>query len=148
MPRQLALDNMRNEAMEVESQLMAQAQLAAPQPIGNGYHHVQARLEDPEQESSGALEEEPFYRNSPLSAIGQDARSLLANALNPNKDLLVQIGQELQAPPEVLSQCRRAHNSSGLLFSQLNNATVQDLCHVLKRLRMRDLSDKLVQCIH
>ena len=94
------------------------------------------------------MEEEPYYRNSPLSAISEDARHLLADALNSNKEFVIRIGQELQAPPDVLTQCRRARNSSGLLFGQLNDATVHDLCDVLKRFGREDLSDKLVQCMY
>ena len=153
MPRQAALNKMRNEAMEVEHQLMyppQQACAAPPQPMENGHHHMhmQPHLADPERESSGTMEEEPYYRNSPLSAIGEDARHLLADALNSNKEFVIRIGQELQAPPDVLTQCRRARNSSGLLFSQLNNATVHDLCNVLRKFRMEDLSDKLVRCMY
>ena len=147
MPREAALNIMHNEAREVESQ---QACAAPPQPLENGHHHMhmQPHLADPERESSGAMEEERFYRNSPLSAIGEDARHLLADTLDSNKELVIRIGQELQAPPDVLTQCRWARNSSGLLFSQLNHATVHDLCLVLKKFRMEDLSDKLVQCMY
>ena len=151
MPREAAMNLMHNEGMEVEARLMRPPQMAAASPqLMNGDHHLHmpVQLQDPEQESSGALEEEPFQRNSPLSAIGQDARHLLAEALNANKDLVIQIGMELHAPPEVLTQCRRVHNSSGFLFSQLDNATVWDLHHVLQRLRMGELSDRLAQCIY
>lgn len=151
LPRQTALNNMHNEALEVESQLFHHPQpacAAQPQPLENGHlMHMQPHLANPEQESSGTMEEEPVHRNFPLSAIGADARHLLADALNSNKELVIQIGQELQAPPDVLSQCRWARNSSGLLFSQLNHATVLDLCNVLRKFRMEDLSDKLAQCV-
>ena len=151
LPRETAINHMHNEAMEEEAWFMSQPQVAAPpQQLMNGHHHLHmpVQVQNPEEDSSGALEEEPFQRNSPLSAIGQDARSLLAEALNPNKDLVIQIGTELHAPPDVLAQCRWVRNSSGFLFNQLDNATVYDLCQVLKRLRMGELSDKLVECIH
>ena len=150
MPRDVAINDMHNEDMEVQTQLMDQVPQPAPQFVEYEFHRQQARHmhEDPERESSGAMEDELLYRNTALSAIDSEAKSILATVLNKDKELVVHIGQELQASPEVLTQCRRVNNSSGFLFSQLNDVTVQDLCKVLEGLGMWGLSHKLLQGVH
>ena len=114
-------------------------------PIDNLLHNGEDELLEP-MESAGIYDQvAEVVRNMPLAEIGDQGRHILAAALNPDKEFVVRIGQELGAPPNILSTCRRVGNPTGLLLSNVGpQATLDNLCDVLEKNGRKDLSDQLL----